>query len=222
MEEELRMVSDSGLLAAARDSIVLRVPYAFGTACAYNSGQTIVALLPADSASYASAVASGAAWRDSIGNWRYLGGATVSPGAPTAGCGTAIPSIAILTTASWPAQAVYVNSVAPTIGAPVYLYQDVTYVFGASVDLPGRRALWRAVPSASLREELVAPFDTSAKFLFLVGSALSVRTTPPAILDSIYGVRVRLVAASEQTPTGRSAPLTFDLSTNLVFRNHVR
>jgi prepilin-type N-terminal cleavage/methylation domain-containing protein len=222
MAEELRMVSDSGLLAATRDSITVRAPYGFGIACGYNAGRTIVGLLPADSAGYASASNSGVAWRDSLGNWRYLDAVAVSAGAPTTTCTTQTPAIAVLSAGSWSAQAIYAQSVAPTIGSPVYLYQKITYVFAASVDLPGRRALWRAVPGLSLREELVAPFDTSAKFEFLVGSSLAVRATAPAILDSVYGIRARLVAASEQTPAGRAAPMMFDLSTNLVFRNHVQ
>jgi hypothetical protein len=34
------------------------------------------------------------------------------------------------------------------------------------------------------------------------------------------GVRIRLIAASEKTPAGRTAPMLFDLTTKVLFRNH--
>ena len=220
MQDELRMVTDSGLRAASRDSVTVRVPFVFGIACGYSAGRTVVALVPADSASVASATASGMAWRDSVGNWRFVEPATMTSGAPTGTCWAQTPTIWVMSTTDWPSRAVYGTGIVPPIGSPIYFYQTVTYAFSPSVDLPGRRALWRAVPATSVREELVAPFDTSARFEFLVASPPSPRVTPPAILDSVLGVRVRLVAASDQTPAGRSQPVTFDLTTTLLFRNH--
>ena len=220
MQDELRMVSDSGLLAATRQAITVRVPVAFGVACGYASGQTIVSLLPADSASVAGATASGMAWRDSLGNWRFVEPSVMTSGAPTTVCTSQTPAIAVLSNANWTAQAVYGTGTAPRIGSPVYFYQVVTYQFAPSVELPGRRALWRAVASTGTSEELVAPFDEAAKFQFLVGNVNTVRTSPPADLDSVLGVRVRLVAASDQTPAGRSGPVTFELNNDIVFRNH--
>jgi hypothetical protein len=220
MQDELRMVSDSGLRSAGRDSIMVRVPFVFGIACGYSTGQTVVGLLPADSASVAGAVANGMAWRDSVGNWRFVEPATMTAGAPTTVCTGQTPAITVISTPDWAAQAAYGTGTAPRIGSPVYFYQIVTYRFGPSVDLPGRRALWRAVASTGVREELVVPFDETAKFQFLVGTLSTVRTSPPAVLDSVLGVRVRLVAASDQTPAGHSGPVTFELNTDIVFRNH--
>jgi hypothetical protein len=39
-----------------------------------------------------------------------------------------------------------------------------------------------------------------------VPQPLTVRSTAPAVLDSVGGVRVRLVGQSELTPEGKSAP----------------
>ncbi len=220
MQDELRMVSDSGLRAASRDSITVRVPYIFGVACGYTGGRTIVAEIPADSAAVAGATPRGMAWRDSLGVWRFVEPATVTAGAPLGSCWSNTPVIQVLSTSSWTARTVTASGTAPTVGAPVYFYQLVTYVFAASVDQPGKRALWRAVPSAGLREELVAPFDTSARFEFLVGSVTTAQATPPANLESVLGVRARLIAVSETVPQGRVMPLKFDLTTNLQFRNH--
>ncbi|MDO8665846.1 MAG: type II secretion system protein, partial [Gemmatimonadales bacterium] len=52
MTSEFRAVSDSGLVAASRDSVTIRVPYAFGIACAQVGGATIVSLLPAENSTY--------------------------------------------------------------------------------------------------------------------------------------------------------------------------
>jgi len=221
MQDELRMVSDSGLRAASQDSITVRVPFLFGIACGYTSGRTIVSELPADSAAVAGAVASGMAWRDSLGSWRFVEPATLASGAPGGSCWSNSPVIQVIGTSGWSARMGTGSGTAPTVNAPVYFYQLVTYRFGPSVDQPGKRALWRVVPGASLNEELVAPFDTSARFEFLVGSVLTSQTTPPGNLESVLGVRVRLIALSDQVPQGRVAPLKFDLTTSLQFRNHV-
>lgn len=222
LQSEIRMVTDSGLRAASADSIVIRVPYVFGTECGHWAGtSTIVGLIPADSANMGLSVASGMAWRDSTGHWRFVEPTTITPAAPTVTCWSHSPVITVMSTAKWTQQAVYATGIAPTDGAPIYFYQNVTYLFGPSVDMPGRRALWRAVPSAGLREEMVTPFDSSARFEFIVGNALAVQSAPPAVLDSVMGVRMRLVAASDNTPGGRSGPITFNLTTTLMFRNHV-
>lgn len=222
LASEVRMVGDSGLRAASPDSIVIRVPYAFGLTCVYAFGNTYMTPFPSDSANVAIAAAKGLAWRDSTGTWRFIEPVTVTMGAPTLACN--LFGIHVMNATKWSGQAWTVSgttSSAPTQYAPVYLYQTVTYVFGPSVDMPGRRALWRAVPTAGLREELVTPFDTSAKFRFIVGNAQTVQSAVPASLDSVVGVRVRLVAASDNIPGGRSAPMIFNLSTNLLFRNRV-
>ena len=54
-----------------------------------------------------------------------------------------------------------------------------------------------------------------------MGTVLTSQTTPPANLETVLGVRARLVAVSDQIPSGRVEPLKFDLTTNLQFRNHV-
>ena len=47
---ELHGVTKGGIISATRDSVDIRVPYAFGLACGYVSGQTALALFPPDSA----------------------------------------------------------------------------------------------------------------------------------------------------------------------------
>jgi hypothetical protein len=222
MGTDLRMVADSGLVAASPDSITVRVAFAFGVACRQSGGSTIVSLLPADSASYFSAALSGYAWRDTAGSYTYVEPATVSStSAPLSSCTGATPSISTLTTTTWPARAVALrpNDVRTPQGAVVYLYQLVRYSFAPSGELPGRVGLWRRVLSTGASDELVAPFDTSAGFQFLVGSSLTPRLLPPADLTQVRGLRLLLVALSEQPPEGRTTPVKFNLTTNVLFRN---
>jgi len=230
MATDFRMVSDSGLVAAAHDSVTVRVPYAFGVACGQVSGNVTVSLLPADSASYfsASATASGYAWRDTTGKMVFVQPAAVSSSSTGNCTNTAItnPAITTLTAPGWTATAVAVPNdtrrtpPGPPQGSEVYLYQLVRYAFAPSGQLPGRIGLWRTLLSTGERDELVTPFDTSASFQFLVGSRLTPLTAPPAVLDSIHGLRLVLVAASETAPEGRTQPETFTITTNVVFQNH--
>jgi prepilin-type N-terminal cleavage/methylation domain-containing protein len=221
LNEELRMVSEGGLVAANRDSVTLRVPYAFAVACLQFSGWRIAALLPADSAQYASAQPSGYAWRNAVGRWNFVepvGVAGVSPlfcQAPFT-----MPGVNVISAPGWSGRAVVINPNAAgmQVGTPFYLYQRVTYVFAPSATISGTRALWRAVPGAGLRDELVAPFDTATRFSFLTGDTLGVVSAAPASLDSVRGVDVRLVALSNKPPEGRTARVQFDVTSSIVFR----
>jgi len=228
MATDLRMVSDSGLVTAAHDSVTVRVPYAFGIACGQAAGKVTVSLLPADSASYYAATASGYAWRDTTGRMVFVQPTTVTS-ASTGNCtNTSItnPTITTLTATGWPAAAVALPNdtrrtpPGPPQGSVVYLYQLVRYAFAPSGQLPGRIGLWRTVLSTGERDELVAPFDTSASFQFLVGTRLTPQVAPPPVLDSVLGLRLVLVAASAQPPEGRTAFETFNITTNVVFQNH--
>jgi prepilin-type N-terminal cleavage/methylation domain-containing protein len=225
MSGELRALTLKGLVAATPDSITVRVPYAFGTSCGQLLffGPTVVSLLPGDSALYRSATASGYAWLDDTGTWRVQDGATVVTNPLyLLICLIPNPPITTLTATGWTFQGVSVSPKIPTPneGRLVYLYQRIVYAFAPSVALPGRKALWRRVVSTGVSDELVAPFDTGSTFQFLVGSRLTVRATPPGVLDSVVGVRVRLIGQSERIPEGKSAPSRFEVSSNILFRNN--
>jgi Tfp pilus assembly protein PilW len=221
LSNDLRMVGDSGLVAATPESVTVRVPYAFGVACGQSGGTTIVSLLPADSATFTAASVSGYAWRDSTGYYEFVQPATVAA-ATTASCTSLSPPVTTLSATGWPASAVAVapNVVQTPPGAVVYLYQLVRYAFAPSAQLPGRIALWRTVLATGQRSELVAPFDSSTAMQFLVGTSLTPSATPPAKLTTVYGLRLILVAASEQPPEGRTIPTTFTLTADVLFQNH--
>ena len=224
--QELHVVSWGGLLQASPDSITLRVPYAFGIACSQPSGGwQAVLLMPYDSANYATASLRGYVWRDQIGTLQTVEPATLVNGASSDCSGLTPPIPAVGSTL--PIGTKYIrlnpNSVSPPTpaGAPVMLFQRVRYELAPSVEIPGRIALWRTQLDGGTCEELVAPFDTAnTSFAFLVGNGLVHQATVPAALDSVRGIRLRLVGESEDTPEGRTAPSRFDLTTDIVFVNH--
>lgn len=207
---ELRMVSDSGLIAAAPDSIRVRVPYAFGVLC----HDEYAVLAPPDSTVYATAQPAGIAYQLSSGLYRFDPAVTVlGTTTNTAECDAdsirAIPGGARLRLS--------VSDLAPA-GRLFYLYQVVTYRFANSAVLSGRRALWRQASGAAA-EELLSPFDTAARFVFLVGSRLTPQLTVPANLGLIRGLELRLVGASVDAAQGASAPTRFALHPRVRFGN---
>ncbi len=222
LSTDLGMVTDSGLLAATPESVTVRVPYAFGVACGQLLGRTYVSLLPSDSAVYASASPSGYAWRDSTGSYEFVQPATATTTWGVACFLTVPPIFSLSVPGTWPVTVAQVSpsSVRTPPGAVMYLYQIVRYAFAPSAQIPGRIALWRTVLSTGVRSEMVAPFDSTAGFQFLVGTSLAVQASAPADLRTVYGLRLMLVSASEQAPEGRTAPMQFNLTTDVLFKNH--
>jgi prepilin-type N-terminal cleavage/methylation domain-containing protein len=201
MAVELRMVGDSGLVAAAADAITVRVPYAFAMACQPAGPILYASLMPTDSVAYASAAPEGIAWRTSIGDYVLVDR----------------PLTAALTTDSSYCQADSIRVVMlPPSGSIFNLYQIVTYRFAASADLPGRTALWRDAGGAS--EEIAAPFDAGSGFGFLVGVNLVPQASPPADLGTVVGLELRLLGMSE-TRASNADFETFDLTTHVPFLN---
>lgn len=210
MLAELRLVSDGGLVAAAPDSVSVRVPYAFGVFCR----NEYAVLAPPDSTVYASAVHAGIAYQLATGLYAFDSTATVAGTTTnTAACDAdsirAIPGGRRITLS--------VAGLAPATRL-FYLYQTVTYKFAPSVSLPGRRALWRRAAGAAA-EELLAPFDTAARFRFLTGSRLVPQTTVPAPLSLVRGLELRLVGASVNRAQGAAAPTVFAIHPRVRFAN---
>ena len=220
MATDFRMVTDHGLVAATPESVTVRAPYAFGVACGPQAGKMVMGLLPTDSATFFSASPSGYAWLDATGAYRFVEPAT-APYASTGKCMSASPKIVVQTGIGWPTTEVGVSpaDTATKPGNMMYLYQLVRYAFAPSGQLPGRIGLWRTVLSTGARDELVAPFDSISGFQFL-DSTYTAKATPPADLTKVYGLRLVLVAASETAPEGRSKPVEFNMTTDVLFRNH--
>jgi prepilin-type N-terminal cleavage/methylation domain-containing protein len=219
MDVELRMISDGGLSTARPDSVRAHIPYAFGVACQSTGADRIIAaLVPPDSLLYATAVVGGMAHQQTDGSYDAVDGVSVGNSSNFSAC--AADSIFVVPGGRL-VQISGITGPLPDPGRILYLYQDVTYRFSNSTEIPGRLALWRKSGTAAY-EEVAAPFDTSSGFRCLVGTGLQPTTCPPAGgVDSVRGLELRLVGASEHAPRGSDNPSTFELIARLPFLNKV-
>jgi prepilin-type N-terminal cleavage/methylation domain-containing protein len=222
---DLRMVQDqNGVTAATTSSITVRVPYRFGVFCGTNVAATLstVSMLPADSAVLALAQYAGYGWRDPT-TFAY----TVVPSATA----PAAPADATVCTTTASVKTVTINGrsgaiydITPAIaalttpGVAVFFYQTITYSFAASTLYPGTRALWRNQTNG-VNEELMAPFDTSAKFKFYTLGADTSSTTVPGSLDNIVGMDIVLTALGARTVARQTAPAQAKMVSSVFFKN---
>lgn len=206
--------ANNGVVAASNDSIRVRMPILWGVFC---SNSTIM-YLPFDSATFAMASYAGYAIKDTTaaGTYTY----TSASSAPTAGTATDCTAAPVNITA--PTNGGY-RTLSPTAtataGSPVFLYQEVTYKFASSSLFSGKRGLFRRVANGAY-EELLAPFDTSAKFRFYNLFADTAQTTVPT-LANIRGVELMLDAQSPTRTSGQANPETASIKTAIFFRNRV-
>jgi prepilin-type N-terminal cleavage/methylation domain-containing protein len=223
---DLRMAQDGAsapgtVLVATSDTLKVRLPYAFGLVCGTGS-VTTVSMLSADSSVQAAATFAGYAWRSRLTNqYTYVPIATnpapVASSSPATCTGTARVRSDTITGRSWAPLDLMPAASGAQPGAPAFLYQEVTYWFGASTAFPGRVGLWRQATGGAA-EELVAPFDASARFKFYQRSTDTPSLTPPTPLDSLVGVAIVLNGASVSNIPGR-APIKTAMETSVFFRN---
>ena len=216
MGAELAMVSTGAFIGVPNaTSITLRVPYAFGIICAQTS-QRVASMVPTDSIMYASASASGLAWRDDMSDdYTFMAVSNVQPapsGTEMAKCTN--QGISILTDGTTIKMTITSDTL--SIGDVFYLYQDVRYQFASSADLTGRLGLWRK-RGLDADEEILAPFDNASSFAFFVGSAATAQASPPSDLTTVVGLELNLVGSSEVTPLNSSQPPSFEISTRINF-----
>jgi hypothetical protein len=213
-----------GIVSATATSLTVDVPYALGVVCA-NLGSVTVALFPTDPVLYKQAVFSGYAWRDPNGNYTYqrkaAGAKLINTGVGLVNCtlnnitmpaGGDVITLLPLLPASLP--------LADVAGTPVLLLHRVTYEFKASAAMPGRVALWRTI-AGGRSDELVAPFDGSAKFRFYVAGSSAAQSAVPSPLSNMRGVELDLNSESDRAPSG-STIRTTKLVTAVFFNNVMR
>lgn len=231
LSSEIRMVQDSGGIdSASTDGKVVRllVPYRFGINCGVIGARNTVSMLPIDSLSLAQAVYAGYAWRSPQGPYTV-----VTPAAPLGadapvtavdatkctGSGTGEARVRTLSMNGRSGQVLDITPTAPDAlqGQIVFFYQRIIYKFGASAAFPGKIGLWRIVQGGAT-DELMAPFDTSARFKYWTSGATASVSAPPA-LALIRGLDVVLAAQSRYVPQGRTSPSKSTVVASLFFRN---
>ena len=222
---DLRMVeATNGIVSATPTQVVVRVPYAMGIACGHAGAVETVALFPSDSTLYANAGFTGFAWRDSLGSYTYVeAGVTLGVGV-AATCNaanvTVLPTGRVVTVSPVGFPGTY--PVVTEIGSPILLYQRMTYEFKASSAMPGRTALWRTIQATGQTDELVAPFDTSAKFRFFVINSDTAQNAVPAPVTNIRGFELNFNAQSDRVSEGSGALNSSQVVTAVFFNNRVK
>jgi prepilin-type N-terminal cleavage/methylation domain-containing protein len=221
MMSELRMIERTGGIPTAtvptNSRLTVRVPYAMGIVCG-NSGSVTIMRLPADPSMQTTVGFGGYAWRTPAGVYTYVEGGS----APTSGTASVCTGASI-NTSGFVSTAILslTPTAAATVGQPVLLYRIVTYEFKSSAAVPGRVGLFRDVQGDGIAaEELVAPFDTTAKFRFFVNDAASAQTAVPSTVSDITGIELTLDGISERPEsngTFRSVPFR----TSVFFRNRI-
>jgi len=243
MLTDLRMTQDQGgLLYAARDSVTVRVPVAFGLLCANVSGVVTMQLLPVDSAMMAMGEYAGWAYRDSTsGIYSYRDANTPMPfNSMNAGLSATCTDSTVVGALQGPgilpitfttpngvrkSKIVTVTdgpSGSPNAGWPLFVYQQITYRFDSSTAYPHRVGLFRKIKtndaSAPIVDEIIAPFDTSAKFRFYSLNADLATNAPPADLNTVRGLELNLAGSNPRTP--QSAQMAQQaLVTAVFFKN---
>ena len=221
---DLRMVeATGGLVSATPTQVTMRVPYAIGVVCANTAAQTTLSLWPIDSTVYATAGFSGYGWRDSLGNITYVEAGTSVSNDNASLCVAA--NVVTMPGGKVVAVRPPLPATLPTvtaIGTPVFLIQRLTYEFKPSAALPGRTALWRTIFATGQADELVAPFDPTAKFRFLVAGSDTAQAGPPTPLSDIRGLELGLTSQSDRAPEGATAPRQAQVVTAVYFNNQLK
>ncbi len=114
------------------------------------------------------------------------------------------------------------NGGPPNAGWPIFLYQQITYRFDNSTAYPNRIGLFRkvraTVATAPMVDEIIAPFDTSAKFRFYVLNSDVAQAAVPADLNTVRGLELNLAGSSPRAQQGQKAAQQA-LVTGVFFKN---
>ena len=230
---DVRMVdADSGVVLATRDSFTVIAPYAEGIVCGTSASGTgtVIALLPYDSVAYAEGGYSGYAYIDttttgtSFRQVYQYNFSTVPPvnidstsAASSAPCRTAKDVVRI-----FQSSAVAVQPVAPAQAQyqAAMLVRRITYAFRPSTSVPGARGLFRTVVNgAHGSEEVAAPFDTSARFMYYLNTGAKAASATGVALNTIRGVELQLNGKSDHTVAGASRAEAAPMTTAIFFKN---
>ena len=226
---DLRAVEASGGLVAAAaggQDFTVHVPYAFGILCGIAGNVWTMSLLPVDSAMAAAPGYSGFAVRRANGTYDYWASNTIVAGTTALCLNGLYDSIHTVPTLNGSPAGRVVNVTrnagilmpAPPRGSITFLYRDIRYEFKASVDIPGRTALWRTTVTGGATEELTAPFDATARVNFYNLDVVPAQAAVPT-LSNVRGLELLLHGMSERTPGGSAAPKTANMTTSVFFEN---
>ncbi len=217
---DLRMVETTGGVEAASadgKDLTVRIPYAIGVLCATNGSTSTVSLMPVDSAMYAQTGHSGFAWRnDTTAAYTYVGGGTRGSGSAIV---CTLNGIQVVTGGTVVSLTGAIPSARP-VGTVLFLYRRIRYELKASTQMVGQTALWRTPLSSGTGEELAAPFASTARFRYYVGTTATPQETVPSPLSSMTGLELAFDGQSDRTPRmSTTGPKVVQFSSSLFFQN---
>ena len=236
MITDLRMTQDIGGVdsvdAVNHRWVDVKVPVAFGIVCQVNGANAVIALVAVDSFQTVASKYGGYAVRSasSVYNYQHAGVSDTIQTVASTNCHT--PGIyadtAVISGRS--GRVVRVTPAPPggtAVGDPAFIWQHVRYQFATSTIYPGRLGLWRRIRGRanadSLKEELIAPFASSARFAYFLTAPTSYRDTAakvaPGNVDKIRGFQIYLPAESSDTVPGRTGPQRANTTTAVFFKN---
>ncbi|MBW8769696.1 MAG: prepilin-type N-terminal cleavage/methylation domain-containing protein [Gemmatimonadetes bacterium] len=238
MITDLRMVQDNGGIdsidATNNRWIEVRTPYVFGVVCEVNASYAMIGLVPVDSFQVRSSKYAGYAVRNSTtGAYGYsaAGASDTISVQDVSKCHTPGYYPDTATVAGRSGMVVKVTPAPPAgtaVGDPAFVYQRVRYEFKASSIYANRLGLWRKIMGRantdSLKEELIAPFSSTARFKYFVNPSNyrdTASSTAPlqANLNTIRGFQIYLPAESSDTVPGHTAPQYANTTTAVFFKN---
>lgn len=236
---DLRMTQDNGGVvgvdAINNRRVKVRVPTVFGFVCENSGTSVVVSLVPTDSFQLATSKYGGYAVRDSVtGIYSYVSATpsdTIQGAAPGRCRGGSVNIFADTAHVASRIGGVFIVSGAlpatAPIGAPMFVWQTVQYEFKPSNIYPGRLGLYRTVmgraDTDSTSDELIAPFNSAARFSYYMQNPYATRdvptTTAPVALNNIRGFQIYLPAESSDTMPTRNTPQTANTTTAVFFKN---
>ena len=231
LSSELRMMdAHDGVVLANANQLRLRVPFAVGLVCTANASTVTGLFMPVDNTLYAMGY-NGFGVRGAMdGQYTYYmksGAANSVPAAGASGNCTGSPGNMTVPTGATVLQLTTGGTIAPVpvVSTPVTLYRLVEFSFENSTVVPGRRGLYRRLldnaGNTLSAEELVAPFDSTARFRFYIQNNRIPSDTVPTALADMRGIEVRLAGESERTVRGQTTPEQANLVTSIFFLNRL-
>jgi hypothetical protein len=215
-----------GVLLAEPSRLRIRVPYAMGLVCQASSTQITALFMPVDATLYGMGY-TGFAVRNALdGQYSYYMNDTPPVAGTTSLC-TGAPANMTMMPGSAVLRVQGSIVTVPAVGTPITLIRYIEYAFENSAAVPGRRGLWRRLldqsgnPVTGQVEELVAPFDTTARFRFFILNNRVPSDTVPTSLANLRGIEIQLAGESERTVRGRPAPEQANLVTSVFFLNRL-
>jgi len=222
---ELRALTDSAVVIATNQRLVVRSPMVMAAVCAHDPKATRIAVqIPGGTSGLSLSEVSGFGLRASTGRWGYydisgwaaIAGSGGNPpgecynnGADTVGIsGDYVRLVSIDTYAgSWPAD-----------GTVMMIYRKVEYKIQTSDMDPSTLGLFRGIYGGTL-VELATGLDSSSGFLYRTGgTTYATSVSGAASLGAIDAVRI-VAQARTRPQTGGTEDVTYGWGVNVHLRN---